>query len=197
MDKEGSAPKSPARERPGPTRRRRPALACEACRARKIKCDRNAPCNKCIRGKRARNCTYVPEDGSPVPRPRPAKAKTSEQLVASQARVEPTRDEHSTSALHSPALTEPASVRALPVELQPTSQPAEQSHLPTKATRDKGKLFGASHWTNTVESVSTPTQLRHYTLTCPAAQTASIRRAGSHASPADQVSPTGVQAACP
>ncbi|KAL1639174.1 hypothetical protein SLS58_008142 [Diplodia intermedia] len=152
MDKEGSAPKSPALDRPGPTRRRRPALACEACRARKIKCDRNAPCNKCIRGKRARDCTYVPDGGLPVPRPAPAKARLSERLVASQARVEPAGDERSPS-LHSPALTEPASVRALPVELQPTSQPAEQSHLPTKATRDKGKLFGASHWTNTVENL--------------------------------------------
>jgi hypothetical protein len=42
-------------------RRRRPALACERCRQRKVKCDRNAPCTQCIRT-RCEPCTYVPDD---------------------------------------------------------------------------------------------------------------------------------------
>ena len=42
-------------------RRRRPALACERCRQRKIKCDRNSPCTQCIRA-RYEPCTYVPDD---------------------------------------------------------------------------------------------------------------------------------------
>lgn len=143
MDKGGP----PAKERPGPTRRRRPALACEACRARKIKCDRNTPCNKCIRGKRARTCTYVPDGATPVPRASSDRLPTplSADGLATQATQQP------------PA--ESASVKAAPVELLPTSQPNEQSNLPTKATRDKGKLFGASHWTNPVEHVSGLSQL--------------------------------------
>jgi hypothetical protein len=42
-------------------KRRRPALACERCRQRKIKCDRNMPCGQCIRTD-SEPCTYVPDD---------------------------------------------------------------------------------------------------------------------------------------
>lgn len=40
-------------------KRRRPPLACEQCRKRKIKCDRNSPCGHCTRA-RIPNCTYAP-----------------------------------------------------------------------------------------------------------------------------------------
>lgn len=48
-----------------PRKRRRPALACEQCRRRKIRCDRNIPCDQCIRS-RSKNetCTYLPDDYS-------------------------------------------------------------------------------------------------------------------------------------
>ena len=38
-------------------KRRRPALSCIECRRRKIKCDRNMPCNHCIQSKNA-VCSY-------------------------------------------------------------------------------------------------------------------------------------------
>ena len=41
-------------------KRRRPALACTACRRRKIKCDRNTPCRHCASSKNA-VCTYISE----------------------------------------------------------------------------------------------------------------------------------------
>ncbi|KAI3541671.1 fungal specific transcription factor [Colletotrichum filicis] len=41
-----------------PKKRRRPALACEQCRRRKVRCDRNLPCSTCIRSKHA-VCTYT------------------------------------------------------------------------------------------------------------------------------------------
>lgn len=42
----------------GPVRkRRRPALSCIECRRRKIKCDRNLPCNHCKQTKNS-NCVY-------------------------------------------------------------------------------------------------------------------------------------------
>ncbi|EFY85771.1 C6 zinc finger protein [Metarhizium acridum CQMa 102] len=40
-------------------KRRRPPLACEQCRRRKIKCDRNSPCGHCTRA-RIPDCTYAP-----------------------------------------------------------------------------------------------------------------------------------------
>jgi hypothetical protein len=39
---------------------RRPALSCIQCRRRKVKCDRNVPCNRCIQAKNV-PCVYDPE----------------------------------------------------------------------------------------------------------------------------------------
>ncbi|PSS05176.1 hypothetical protein BD289DRAFT_1669 [Coniella lustricola] len=43
-------------------RRRRPPLACIACRRRKVRCDRKMPCQNCVRARRATSCAYVPDD---------------------------------------------------------------------------------------------------------------------------------------
>ncbi|KAK8042893.1 hypothetical protein PG994_013376 [Apiospora phragmitis] len=40
-------------------RRRRPALACVACRRSKVRCDRNMPCGACVRSKH-KTCVYEP-----------------------------------------------------------------------------------------------------------------------------------------
>lgn len=55
---------------PRPQRkRRRPALACEECRQRKIKCDHSTPCDQCTRSK-SKTCTYqYPPDDNPTPAP--------------------------------------------------------------------------------------------------------------------------------
>lgn len=42
-----------------PKKRRRPALACEQCRRRKIRCDRNVPCNHCVKNQIS-TCSYAP-----------------------------------------------------------------------------------------------------------------------------------------
>lgn len=52
-----------------PRKRRRPALSCAECRRRKIKCDRNSPCNQCLRFKSPR-CTFNDEpSGQPLVAP--------------------------------------------------------------------------------------------------------------------------------
>lgn len=43
-------------------RRRRPPLACVACRRRKVRCDRKLPCQNCTRARRATSCTYVSDE---------------------------------------------------------------------------------------------------------------------------------------
>jgi hypothetical protein len=43
-----------------PRKRRRPALSCEQCRRRKIKCDRNYPCGQCMQSTTA-SCSYSPD----------------------------------------------------------------------------------------------------------------------------------------
>ncbi len=46
-------------QHPPVRKRRRPALSCEQCRRRKIKCDRTYPCGQCLQAK-ATECTYSP-----------------------------------------------------------------------------------------------------------------------------------------
>ncbi|MBV33932.1 MAG: hypothetical protein CMP47_00440 [Rickettsiales bacterium] len=50
-------------------RRRRPAVSCSVCRKRKIRCNRESPCNNCLRSKNA-VCVYE-EYPPPVPRRQP------------------------------------------------------------------------------------------------------------------------------
>lgn len=46
----------------GEKRRRRPPLACVACRRRKIRCDRRMPCLNCVRARHSTNCSYVADE---------------------------------------------------------------------------------------------------------------------------------------
>ncbi|KYK61972.1 C6 zinc finger protein [Drechmeria coniospora] len=71
----------PAREQPE-KKRRRPALACEQCRRRKIKCDRNSPCGHCTRARIA-SCTYVPTHVPATRSKRCLAVKTSDPASAS------------------------------------------------------------------------------------------------------------------
>lgn len=43
-------------------RKRRAVLSCNDCRRRKLKCDRELPCNRCVQGGVAHKCAYGDED---------------------------------------------------------------------------------------------------------------------------------------
>lgn len=47
---------------PSEKRRRRPPLACIACRRRKVRCDRRLPCQNCVKARRTTSCAYAPDD---------------------------------------------------------------------------------------------------------------------------------------
>ncbi|KAF3386715.1 hypothetical protein F1880_000730 [Penicillium rolfsii] len=44
-----------------PRKRRRPALSCQQCRARKVKCDKEMPCGQCTKAYGSLKCSYVHE----------------------------------------------------------------------------------------------------------------------------------------
>ncbi|TWU79040.1 hypothetical protein ED733_008510 [Metarhizium rileyi] len=71
-------------------KRRRPPLACEQCRRRKIKCDRNMPCGHCTKA-RILNCTYAPIHipDSKTRRNLPARLQSTSTGVTSQRPVRP------------------------------------------------------------------------------------------------------------
>ncbi|KAK6815887.1 Transcription factor lepE [Aspergillus parasiticus] len=48
-------------------KRRRPVLACDRCRRRKIRCDRKVPCSQCLRTGYASTCTYLTNSNSSFP----------------------------------------------------------------------------------------------------------------------------------
>ena len=45
--------------------RPRPIVSCLSCRSRKLKCDREQPCQQCLRAGRATTCSYAPGPGTP------------------------------------------------------------------------------------------------------------------------------------
>jgi len=45
--------------------RPRPIVSCLSCRSRKLKCDREQPCQQCMRAGRASTCSYATGSGSP------------------------------------------------------------------------------------------------------------------------------------
>ncbi|KAF9880132.1 C6 zinc finger domain-containing protein [Colletotrichum karsti] len=102
-------------------KRRRPALACEACRRRKVRCDRNLPCGTCVRSKNAL-CTYTTQ----------APTSTTASLSLRQTRRE-----------QSPKHGEPktgAAALALPEPILPAFQP-----LPTPRTSAPSSIRADDH----------------------------------------------------
>lgn len=71
---------------PTPRRRRRPALSCNPCRSRKVRCNRALPsCSRCLHSRNAYNCSYNEETlSNPQFKPR----ETSRQTTAITDRVE-------------------------------------------------------------------------------------------------------------
>jgi hypothetical protein len=53
--------------------RRRPPLSCTKCRLRKLKCNRQTPCNQCVKSKSPQACHYLPTlaDRPAAPPPKP------------------------------------------------------------------------------------------------------------------------------
>lgn len=72
---------------PKTKKRRRPALSCEQCRRRKIRCDRGLPCVNCIKSNIS-PCTYAPTH---IPASRMRKAVTARGLPRRPPRCRPGR----------------------------------------------------------------------------------------------------------
>ncbi|KAI1422017.1 hypothetical protein F5Y12DRAFT_787100 [Xylaria sp. FL1777] len=69
-------------------KRNRPPLSCEPCRTRKLKCNRNLPCDSCVRRSKASLCHYAPNasrgyTGPPKQRKLQDRLNTLENLIAS------------------------------------------------------------------------------------------------------------------
>ncbi|KAJ4147056.1 hypothetical protein LMH87_001609 [Akanthomyces muscarius] len=68
-------------------RRRRPAKSCDACRARKVRCDQKMPCGPCTKARSAPKCVYAP-DAVRLPSPDPTPEESGAGGAASHTPVE-------------------------------------------------------------------------------------------------------------
>lgn len=89
---------------PSAKRKRRPALSCEQCRRRKVKCDREEPCGPCSRGRNASSCQYVPisTDISPTSvsnTPQPGLPHPNARPVLPSSNIEQTTATHAESVV--------------------------------------------------------------------------------------------------
>lgn len=70
---------TPAME-PQSRKRPRPVVSCLRCREKKLKCDRVAPCQNCVKGGSEAECTYhqQPDSVDPHSQPKPKRAQIAE-----------------------------------------------------------------------------------------------------------------------
>lgn len=63
-------------------KRPRPVVSCLRCREKKLKCDRVAPCQNCVKGGYEAECTYhqQPDAVDPHSQPKPKRAKIAEAI---------------------------------------------------------------------------------------------------------------------
>ncbi|KAJ6789109.1 hypothetical protein PWT90_08943 [Aphanocladium album] len=149
-------------------RRRRPAKSCDACRARKVRCDQKIPCGPCTKARSAPKCIYGPDTIrllSPDPTPEnsgPGAATASStrrhtpelaslghttesdqlrQLIAQlQNRVDSLETKLQASAAR-PATTSATELRVAPIAPK------------LRQTGEKNKIFGANHWIHTAKYI--------------------------------------------
>ncbi|KAK3990678.1 hypothetical protein QBC44DRAFT_349633 [Cladorrhinum sp. PSN332] len=156
-----------------PKRRRRPPVSCILCRQRKIRCNRESPCQNCIRSKNA-ECVY--RDGPKASQlSQPTRAKNQESTATSSTLPNGTyndlvfRHEESTNALNTatPAIAsvtssstpapashfETTSTFAGSIQFQTENVQIGNPQTVTRSVSHKTRLFGQSHWINAVSLI--------------------------------------------
>ena len=167
-------------------KRRRPALSCEQCRRRKIRCDRSCPCGPCRQSKNAR-CTYSPNiraiDGRYVSRagntqPRIPSSTVLRSVGPPVDLWEPPTPESQRSGC--PPIAQAFTGRVHKVEQlaykpsaavqigNPSCETPEPDNLNRhlRGTLSKTRFFGQSHWLHSFGMVRTTSPSLTAGLTC-------------------------------
>ncbi|KAF7551079.1 hypothetical protein G7046_g7820 [Stylonectria norvegica] len=199
---EASPTRPPLVEKPE-KKRRRPALSCEQCRRRKIRCDRGLPCANCVRSKIS-PCTYAPTHIPASRGKKPGGHGAGAESGADRPVHMPIRSgpappsEHLHAAHSSPSLTstagstsETSSVEALVNRIKQLEQKlANNVHIsspvdrletceedpsaPMRGTVNKTRFFGQSHFMNGADLVSMPYLTTSHHCTYPSVKFPSI-----------------------
>ncbi|KAK1657008.1 fungal-specific transcription factor [Colletotrichum godetiae] len=123
-------------------KRRRPALACEQCRRRKVRCDRNLPCSTCVRSKHAL-CTYTSQT-KPASRKSPKHgAEDNGGALHTALRLPDPILPASSSLRARPPISSSSSVEPIIPTSRPLSEASPRTHNPR--TLDGHPLFDATN----------------------------------------------------
>ncbi|PHH80031.1 hypothetical protein CDD82_2015 [Ophiocordyceps australis] len=141
-------------------KRRRPALACEQCRRRKIRCDRDSPCGQCVKAQ-IQSCTYAPAH-VPVAKARGAKGPRAVGLGHSLRPLMAADRDKDSGSMSSPktgSASDGSNVSRLMTRVQELERKLEgvmrleHSHgawatpaISPASTVSKTRYFGSSHW---------------------------------------------------
>ncbi|KAI6350714.1 hypothetical protein MCOR25_010449 [Pyricularia grisea] len=167
-------------------KRRRPALACDECRRRKVKCDRAVPCTNCIRHQCADVCSYhssnvprrrVPDTTPPADPESVWPPRAIEDLqtpavnsVSSNAGVE---GRSPSSALDANVTSLNERIRELEQRLsrvQPSAGPDGSAHDAAQRLINRGapkgilaktRYFGVSHWMHSAVALPLIIEVMH------------------------------------
>lgn len=144
-------------------RRSRQPLSCEACRTRKLRCDRQIPCTPCTKRGEASSasCIYAKngKDGGITSTTRPASTKSEaqlrlhqlEEMVTGLMQAHPPSSTN-TSAIHSTPVEQ--RMRELSVSIQGFPKDADlasNGHLDNNGL--ERNYQGATHWTTILENI--------------------------------------------
>lgn len=146
-------------------RRRRPAKACDACRARKLRCDQRSPCGSCRRARSAPECVYGADTiRLPSPGPSPDSGSGATSLAHTPEQVRSFAPAGETELLRRQIAQLQNRVDNLESRVVQGSYP--QDATPNAASHaapmqcklrqvpDKNKLFGTNHWIHALKHVS-------------------------------------------
>lgn len=150
-------------QQPPKRRRRRPALSCEQCRRRKMKCDRSDPCAQCVQA-RNRQCTYSSQPLTPSATgdtPTNSLNNSQQPQLAFAARFFADDPPCFRVETHpgAPSYPTPQTLPSAPSHWEsfPGTPSDDSGGIPGKGyggTVSKTRLFGQSHWMHSFGRVS-------------------------------------------
>ncbi|KAJ5294258.1 hypothetical protein N7508_009079 [Penicillium antarcticum] len=147
-----------------PRKRRRPALSCEQCRRRKVRCDREMPCGPCTKSHPPLACQFVHEGKAVLDARSQGAALEYEPVIrTSGSRDTPGLVENSTAdaarlaelersvSMLQNRVNELEKDRPVSTGIPPDSAERSQTLIPPlaphlKSSKHETKLFGPTHW---------------------------------------------------
>ncbi|KAI1312689.1 hypothetical protein F5Y03DRAFT_338787 [Xylaria venustula] len=159
MEEHVIPPSSREQGQGGSGRRAKPTLSCNLCRRRKLRCDRQHPCQTCSSRGLSLACSYT-HNNSGIVRPHVARPSLQDRLVQLEQLVMNVVQNQNMSPSNAPTPLPPDTHTSLPPHA-----PDELAGLPTSASTpsDSGSLWsnanetryvGGAHWTAILDGIS-------------------------------------------